>query len=378
MRTVIPRILATLIAGLFLVLVTGWLLLHFGVKRPLSEIIAAVTRLARGDLATPIPQTERSDEIGAIFSALEVFRDNGIARQRLEEDLAKTLAAREARREALEHNIADFRASVLAVLNESAAALNAMQNAARELTIAAVETESGADKATGASREVSSNVAGVAAAAKQLAAGTGSMSTSLGLAENAIETAASRATVASSTIDGLSEVAQTIEDVTRFIDDIAQQTNLLALNATIEAARAGESGRGFAVVAAEVKTLATQTAKATTDIATRIEEMRRRTAEAVEAIHIISETTGEANTHAARITAVVTQQNEVTGAISHRIQDAAGWTAGLSDVVEDLAAAVARTKAAAQKVAEASTESNSAAGRFNQLVDAFLQKVAAA
>ena len=117
------------------------------------------------------------------------------------------------------------------------------------------------------------------------------MATSLGLAESAIEKAASRASIASETIDSLSEVAQTIQEVTQFIDGIAQKTNLLALNATIEAARAGESGRGFAVVAAEVKSLATQTAKATTDIAQRIEEMRRRTREVVNAIHVITETT---------------------------------------------------------------------------------------
>ena len=51
------------------------------------------------------------------------------------------------------------------------------------------------------------------------------------------------------------------------IREIAGKTNLLALNATIEAARAGEAGKGFAVVASEVKSLATQTARSTEDIA---------------------------------------------------------------------------------------------------------------
>ena len=250
--------------------------------------------------------------------------------------------------EALESDIAEFRGAVVAVLNESAAALSTMQEAARELSAAAAETEAGASKATSASQEVSTNVAGVAAATRELSAGTGSMATSVSRAESAIDQAANRASVASATIDSLSEVAQTIEDVTQFIDTIAQQTNLLALNATIEAARAGESGRGFAVVAAEVKTLATQTAKATTDIAQRIEEMRRRTTGVVEAIRVITETTGEANAHAASITGAVTQQNHVTATISKSIQDAAGWTAGLSRVVDDLAAAVARTGGGAE------------------------------
>ncbi|HET7679143.1 MAG TPA: methyl-accepting chemotaxis protein [Xanthobacteraceae bacterium] len=375
--TAIPRILATMIAGLALVLVGGWLLLHLAVKRPLNAVIATITRIARGDIESPVPRSARSDEIGAIFSALAVFRENSIARKRLEQDLTESIAQGEARRQALESNIAEFRAAVRAVLDESAKALDVMQASARELSAAAAETEAEASKTTGASQEVSSNVGGVAAATRQLSAGTGSMAISLGRAESAIEQAASRASVASATIDSLSEVAQTIEDVTQFIDSIAQQTNLLALNATIEAARAGESGRGFAVVAAEVKTLATQTAKATTDIALRIEEMRRCTAGVVEAMRVITETTSEANAHAASITAVVTQQNEVTASISKSIQDAAGWTAGLSQVVDELACAVARTRSAAQKVEIASRETNSAAGKFNHLVDAFLHKVAA-
>ncbi len=371
------RILLVLAVSLALGLVGGYLFLNYAVKRPLNEVIATLLRLARGDIESPVSQYGRTDQIGAIFAALAVLRENAVARKRLEEDLTRTMATGDARRHALEQNIAEFRAAVLAVLHECSGAINVMQEAAHELALAVEETEAGATNATGASHEVSSNVAGVAAGTKELSIGTGSMATSLALAGGAIEKATSRASVASKTIDSLSEVAQTIEDVTQFIDSIARQTNLLALNATIEAARAGESGRGFAVVASEVKSLAIQTAKATTDIAERIEEMRRRTGEVVDAIRTITETTGEANIHAARITAVVTQQNQVTAAISKSLQDAAGWTSGLSRVVDDLGSAVARTRAAVQKVEVASRETSAAAGKFNYLVDGFLQKVTA-
>jgi len=81
-----------------------------------------------------------------------------------------------------------------------------------------------------------------------------------------------------------------IGDVVNLISTIAAQTNLLALNATIEAARAGAAGRGFAVVASEVKSLATQTSKATDEIASQIAEVQNATNEAVDAIGEISTT----------------------------------------------------------------------------------------
>ena len=98
-------------------------------------------------------------------------------------------------------------------------------------------------------------------------------------------------------IGKLSRAAQEIGDVVKLITAIAEQTNLLALNATIEAARAGEAGRGFAVVASEVKSLASQTAKATDEISNQIAGMQGATQESVAAIKEIGGTIGQISRH---------------------------------------------------------------------------------
>jgi methyl-accepting chemotaxis protein len=371
-------IIAALLIGVVALLGIGWLVLHYGVKRPLDAAIAAVTRIADGDFTSPVPKPASSDEIGAILAALAVFRENASERARLEADKARDMAERDERREKLETIIADFRAAVVSALAEGAGAVESMRRSAQELTGAASDAQAGASRTTAASREVSANVAGVATSAGQLSSSIGDVTRAVQQADAAIERAATRANAASRTIGSLSMTAQTIGEVASFIDDIARQTNLLALNAAIEAARAGAAGRGFAVVATEVKSLAGQTANATESIATRIEELRRRTSEVVDTIRAIDETSGEAARHAATITTAVVDQNTMTASMLQNIKDAAGWIADLSGIVEELAAAVDRTTSAVGEVQVASQASTASAEKFSGLVDRFLERVRAA
>src|ERR1700737_802891 len=107
---------------------------------------------------------------------------------------------------------------------------------------------------------------------------------SLRLRKTFASRAVNRAQETDSTVQGLAKTAGRIGEVVGLINSIAAQTNLLALNATIEAARAGEAGRGLAVVASEVKSLASQTAKATEDISEQIADIQKVAGDAIDAI----------------------------------------------------------------------------------------------
>ena len=133
------------------------------------------------------------------------------------------------------------------------------------------------------------------------------------------------------------------------ITSIAEQTNLPALNATIEAARAGESGKGFAVVASEVKDLAQETARATEDIARRVETIQGDTTGAVEAIGEISTIITSINDYQLTIASAVEEQTATTNEMSRNVSEASTGSGEIATNINGVAtAAVTTTQAVNQ------------------------------
>jgi len=128
--------------------------------------------------------------------------------------------------------------------------------------------------------------------------------------------AANWARTTGTTSHGFSSMAQTIAGIASTIEAIAHQTHLLALNAAIEAARTGEAGQGFAVIAKEVKVLASQTAEATKEIASRIYEVRRQTSEIVDCIEMMIETIDEAADRSSAVFTIASSHAKTPGGAS--------------------------------------------------------------
>jgi len=350
-----------------------------GIAGPIQRMTGAMTALAAGRLDGEIPGRTRQDEIGAMARAVQVFQDNAIAMRRLEEEAAAAASRSAAERQAAMRLLADqFQDAVGGVVNGVSTAAAHVRSAAEDLAGTASRASQQATAVSTATEQASANVQLVAAASEELAASVSEISrqvvTSTGITTRAVEQA--RAT--DGRVQGLAAAANQIGDVVSLIADIAARTNLLALNATIEAARAGEAGKGFAVVAAEVKTLATQTAKATEEIGAKVAEMQSATSESVHAIRAIGETIGDMAGIAASIAAAVEEQGAATREIARNVQEAAAGTQAVSVNIGGVTAASGATGAAADQMLGAAGNLTDQAATLRRQLGDFLASVRAA
>src|SRR5205807_5836501 len=178
-------------------------------------------------------------------------------------------------------------------------------------------------------------------------------------------------------IESLAAATQRIDGVLNLIQTIAEQTNLLALNATIEAARAGDAGRGFAVVAHEVKALAEQTAKATSEIGQNVGMIQTSTRNAVDAVREIGNAVRDINEVTSNIAGAVGQQDAATREISANAQLAAQGNETLVTNIGSLSEAMGKTSTAAESVLSASGELTAMAETLSREVDTFFRSLRA-
>jgi methyl-accepting chemotaxis protein len=367
-RTLIFGTIAILIAAALLALVLGR-----GMSRPLAAITVVMNRLSSGDTDVEIPGGDRKDELGTMAGAVDVFRRNMIESRLLREEQEAAKKQSEAEKSALQRRMADrFESDVKSLVSAVARATEDMQRVASEITASVNGTSAQATAAAAASEEASSSINTVAAATEELASSVAEISRQVTHSSDVADAAVGKAAKTNEMVGALAASGEKIGDVLRLISAIAGQTNLLALNATIEAARAGEAGKGFAVVASEVKELASQTAKATEEIAGQVAAIQASTVECVTAIGGITNTIREISGIATTIASAVEEQGTATREIAQSVQQVATGTSEVAVNVAGASQAAEQSRALAATVLSASGELSQHASALFKSVDTFL------
>jgi methyl-accepting chemotaxis protein len=348
---------------------------RIGVTGPLGRLTAATLHLAEGDLARALPVIAAGDEFGKMAASLTVFQSQGRERLRLEQAATAARARQDREVAARVGFTSDFGENIAVVLEALGISASVMRLSAQDMARAVEHTRSQSGSTAEGAEANARSLASVAAATEQLTASADEIGRQVTQVAQAARLAVERVEETGRTVAGLNDAAAEIGTVVALISSIAGQTNLLALNATIEAARAGEAGRGFAVVAAEVKQLATHTARATGQIREQIGAIQQATLGAAASVQAVSAAIGHMDEVAAAISITVDEQGNATREIVSSVQEVTRQNDDATRAMRDVAEVAENAGGSSQAVLFTSEELGRTAGALRAEVQGFLSTI---
>lgn len=346
------------------------------IQRPISQLTSVMTELAHGNIDVPSPDFSAITELAEMSVVFDRFKEEAQANEiyRSEQEAFKRKVVEDQTRRNTE--LADrFQASLGVVVQDLVSNAESLAGTVGDVRTKARDSAERGRRVSGDTVKAESDIQAVASAIQELDSAIHEVAQQVGSAASQTQEAASRSREAAERVDHLNQTSAAIRDVVRLISDIAEQTNLLALNATIEAARAGESGKGFAVVANEVKSLATETKRATTQIAEQIGGMLDDINATTEVVKQIATTVDRVSETVQGITAAAEEQSATTNSVAESMTNSSRRMAQVRVDVETMAQLARETGEAVADVAASTETLARASGSLQADTSTFLESV---